>query len=81
MCPGLCGRFFQAVDVKFCLFRFIWLILLAKRTYTEVVSGHENPDDCRSWMRAYQQESEDALKEAIKLSKVYLTIIHRSGGE
>ena len=29
----------------------------AKRRYAEVVSGDENPDDCRSWMRAYKQES------------------------
>ena len=43
----------------------------AKRTYAEVVSGDDNPDGCRSWMRAYQLESEeDAMKKAIKLSKV-----------
>lgn len=44
----------------------------AKRTYAKVVSGDENtPDDGYSWMQAYQQESEeDALKKAIKLSKV-----------
>jgi len=43
----------------------------AEKTYSEVVSGDENPDDNRNWMRAYQQESEeDALDKAIKLSKV-----------
>ena len=44
----------------------------AKRTYAEVVSRFENtPDDDQSWMRAYQQErGEDALKKAIKLSKI-----------
>lgn len=75
MCPGLRGSkfgFSQAVTVKFCFFRFIWLIMSAKRTYAKVVSGDENtPDDGYSWMQAYQQESEeDALKKAIKLSKV-----------
>ena len=39
-----------------------------ERTYAEVVSGDENPDN---WMQAYQQESEEvALEKAIKLSKV-----------
>ena len=34
--------------------------MLAKRTYAEVVSGDEHtPDDGQSWMRAYQQESEE----------------------
>ena len=44
----------------------------ARRTYAEVVVGDEKtPDDGYTWMRAYQQESEDdALKKAIKLSKV-----------
>lgn len=49
VCPGLCGSkfgFSQAVTVKFCFFRFIWLIMSAKRTYAKVVSGDENtPDD------------------------------------
>ena len=64
--------FSQEAAVKFCFFRFIWLIMSAKRTYAEVVSGVENtPDDDQSWMRAYQRESEeDALKKAIKLRKV-----------
>ena len=50
----------------------LYLVMSAKRTYAEVVSGFENtPDDDQSWMRAYQQErGEDALKKAIKLRKV-----------
>ena len=64
--------FSQVAAVKFCFFRFIWLIMSAKRTYAEVVSGFENtPDDDQSWMRAYQQErGEDALKKGIKLRKI-----------
>jgi len=44
----------------------------AKRTYAEVVAKNERTaDDGHSWMRPYQQESEDAaLTKAIKLSKV-----------
>ena len=39
----------------------------SKRTYAKVVAG----DDMHSWMQAYQQESNDnALKKAIKFSKV-----------
>ena len=75
LCARVCGSkfgFSQVAAVKFCFFRFIWLIMSAKRTYAEVVSGVENtPDDDQSWMRAYQRESEeDALKKAIKLRKV-----------
>ena len=53
-------------------FHFIWLIMSAKRTYAEVVSGVEySPDDGQRWMRAYQQENEEeALKKAIQFGKV-----------
>ena len=53
-------------------FRFIWLIMSAKRTYAEVVSGVEySPDNGQRWMRAYQQENEEeALKKAIQFSNV-----------
>ena len=73
VCPGSKFGFPQEVAVKICIgFPFIWLIMSAKRTYAEVVSGDDHtPDDGQSWMRAYQQESEeDALKKAIQLSKV-----------
>ena len=73
MCSGSKLGFSQAVAVKISFsFRFIWLIISAKRSYAEVVSGDEHtPDDGQSWMRAYQQESEeDALKKALQFSKV-----------
>lgn len=41
--------------MTFCFSGIIWLIMSAKRTYAEVVSGDEKtPDDGHSWMRAYQ---------------------------
>lgn len=41
--------------MTFCFFGIIWLIMSAKRTYAEVVSGDEKtPDDGHSWMRVFQ---------------------------
>lgn len=69
--PGFKVPIYSSSPVKFCFLRVIWFIMSAEKTYSEVVSGDENPDDNRNWMRAYQQESEeDALDKAIKLSKV-----------
>lgn len=71
MCPDFLYSskigFSQAVAVNFSCFRFIWSIMSAKRTYAGVLSGDQNaPDDSQTWMRAYQQDSEeDALKKAI----------------
>ena len=68
--PGFEVPIWSSSPVKFCFFHVIWYIMSTERTYAEVVSGDENPDN-RNWMRAYQQESEEvALEKAIKLSKV-----------
>ena len=59
LCAPGCVRFevriLSSSRCEILLFRFIWSITSAKRTYAEVVSGVENtPDDDQSWMRAYQ---------------------------
>ena len=51
------------ISFSFC---FIWSIESAKRTYAVVVGDEHTPVDGQSWMRDYQQVSEEvALKEAI----------------
>ena len=62
--------FSQTVAVKISS-SFIWLTMSAKRDLRRIVVARyeHTPDEGQSWMRAYQQESGDALKKAIQLKQ------------